>query len=463
MDVEERAASVSPADSRSTVEEAAWSPAKRFGFRVLAVYFLLYTIPFPLDRIPWLGQYAASAVDWLWRATAPWVGAHVLGLEGEMFLGPTGSGDTTFDYVRLLMMVVLTVVLTGVWTLLDRRRPRYATAARWLVVGCRYYLGVVMLNYGIAKVIPTQFSLPTLTRLLTPYGDSSPMGIVWTFMGLSPAYTVFAGLGETVGGTLLFFRRTRSLGAAVVVGVMSNVVMLNYAYDVPVKLYSSHLLLMAVALLSLDARRLVDVFWRNRPAPAADLRPLFSTRRANLVGRVLGLLLLATTVVTNTTQARTIYSSFGNGRPRSSLWGIHDVERFVLDGVELPPLLTDETRWRALVVDRALPTSFGSFSRPGMVAVLHMDGSLSYHRVELDEESATLTLLPREYTSSEAATEAGAELDVLRWERPEPGTLVLRGTWQGAPLEVRMHERDLSEMELTGRGYHWINELPYNR
>lgn len=445
-------------------ETAAWSPARRFGFRLAAVYFVLYVFPFPLGYVPWAGQYVDRGVTWLWKAAVPWVGTHVLGLEGEMFLGPTGSGDTTFDYVRLLLMAVLAVAGAAVWSLADRRRRHYARAARWLETGARYYLGSVMLTYGILKVIPSQFSTPSLTRLLTAYGDSSPMGLLWTFMGASPAYTVFAGLGETVGGLLLFFRRTRLLGALVVIGVMSNVAVLNYAYDVPVKLFSTHLLLLAIGLAALHARRLAAFFLRNETAPPALHRPLFRARRLNLGARVLGLALVGSVAWTMGSQGWTGYHTWGAGRPRPAIWGIHDVESFVADGELLPPLLTDEVRWRAFIVDRALPTKLGDETWPGFISVRRMDGTFRGSAIELDEEARTISRLPEEQKTVAAAREAGVEVtDVLQWGRPAPDRLVLRGTWDGRQIEVHLTERDLSKMELTGRGYHWISEYPYNR
>lgn len=454
---------VSPAPEAAT-DAAAWSLAKRFGFRLATVYFVLYVFPFPLGYVPWAGEYVERGVVWLWKAAAPWVAAHVLGLEGEMYLGMTGSGDTTFDYVRLLMMAVLAVAGAAVWSLADRRRSHYAYAARWLETGCRYYLGSVMLTYGILKVIPSQFTTPGLVRLLTAYGDSSPMGLLWTFMGASPAYTVFAGLGETVGGLLLFFKRTRLLGALIAIGVMSNVAMLNYAYDVPVKLFSTHLLLLAVGLAALDARRLAAFFVKNEVAPPALHPPLFRTRRLNLGARVLGLGLVGTVAWTMGSQGWTGYHSWGAGRPRPELWGIHDVESFVADGELLPPLLTDEVRWRTLVVDRALPTEFDGEMWPGYISIRPMEGRFRGAAIELDEEARTISRLPEEQKSVAAAREAGVEVtDVLRWDRPAPDRLVLRGTWDGREIEVHLEQRDLAEMELTGRGYHWINELPYNR
>lgn len=443
---------------------AAWPLWKRIGFRFLAAYFLLYTLPYPIDMVPWLGGPLNRGVNWLWQRAGLWVGPRVFGIEGEIFLGPTGSGDTTFDYLRLFLTFVLAAVATLAWSLADHRRRAYPRAARWLVVGCRFYLGLALLSYGLAKVIPTQFTTPGLTRLLQTYGASSPMGIVWTFMGLSPAYTVFSGVMETIPGLLLFFRRTRLLGALLATGVMANVAIINYAFDVPVKLFSSHLLAMAVALVLLDARRLAAFFLGDRPAPPAEHRPLFESGMLNLAAAAVGALIVGSSLVLGVVRQLDVYGTLGAGAPRPAIWGIHDVESFRADGEELPPLLTDEARWRALVIDRVLPVKFGTFERPGRLAVQRMDGEIVHHPVELDEEAGTLTLLPEDQMSVAAAGTAGVPItDVLRYERPEPGRMVVRGTFQGRQIEVTLSERDLEEMLLISRGYHWINERPLNK
>src|SRR5437899_11151387 len=103
-----------------------------------------------------------------------------------------------------------------------------------------------------------QFPPPALDRLVQPFGDASPMGLAWTFVGASPAYEIFTGTGELLGGLLLTMQRTTLLGALVAAGVMAHVVALNFCYDVPVKLFSSHLLALALWLMIPDARRLFD-------------------------------------------------------------------------------------------------------------------------------------------------------------------------------------------------------------
>lgn len=74
----------------------------------------------------------------------------------------------------------------------------------------------------------------------TPYrsifGQSSPMTLLWTLVGLSPAYQISGGVLEALSGVLLLFRRTALVGALTGFVVMANVTLLNLCFDVPVKL-----------------------------------------------------------------------------------------------------------------------------------------------------------------------------------------------------------------------------------
>lgn len=85
---------------------------------------------------------------------------------------------------------------------------------------------------------------------------------------------------ELVAVLLIVWRRTCVLGAMVAAGVMLNVLMLNLCYDVPVKLYSMHLLLMSIMIILPDASRLLSVFVLNRPTQAVNLAGVWQARWA---------------------------------------------------------------------------------------------------------------------------------------------------------------------------------------
>jgi hypothetical protein len=165
-----------------------------------------------------------------------------------------------------------------------------------LRVLARYTLAFALLSYAVAKVVPLQFG--HLERQLTePYGQSSPMALLWNYMAFSTPYTVFGGCAELLPAILLVFRKTALLGSLIAFAVLLNVVALNFCYDVPVKLYSLNLLLLAAFLILPDARRLFRIFVLNLPVAPSDLREPFFTndkvRRGALILKVAALVLVS--------------------------------------------------------------------------------------------------------------------------------------------------------------------------
>jgi hypothetical protein len=246
-----------------------------------------------------------------------------------------------------------------------------------------------------------------------------------------------------LGGLLLTMRRTTLLGALVCAGVLSNIVVLNFSYDVCVKLFSTHLLACAVFLVVPDLRRLANFFLLNRPAPPADLRPLFSRpwlNRAALVLRTVAVVSLAGLSLFASWWDRT---SHGDRAPKPPLYGIWDVSEFETDGEARPPLVTDATRWRRVILPRA-----------GVLSIQLMDDSRRRHVLELDADTRTLTL---------TRTEDPAWKAVLSYQEPEPGLLALEGTFDDRKVRAKLRRGDESRFLLLTRGFHWINEAPFNR
>jgi hypothetical protein len=136
-----------------------------------------------------------------------------------------------------------------------------------------------------------------------------PMGLLWKFMGYSTAYTFFGGCAELLPAIFLLFRRTALLGSLLAFAVMLNVVMLNFCYDVPVKLYSLNLLLLSMFLVLPDTSRLFDIFVFNASAQPSNLRePVLSHNSVRRTALVLKFTVLAIFLV------RTVASSVSRYR-----------------------------------------------------------------------------------------------------------------------------------------------------
>src|SRR5208282_4243632 len=253
----------------------------------------------------------------------------------------SGSGDKTFDWVLAFCLLVFAALATAIWSLLDRRRENYATLYKWFRLFIRFALASQLVGYGMAKVIPLQMPFPFLTRLLEPFGNFSPMGVLWSSVGASPAYEIFAGSAEMLRGILLIIPWTTTLGALVCLADMTQVFMLNMTYDVPVKLFSFHLLLMALFLLAPELQRLSDFFFRNRTVAPSMQRRLFKTRRANRIAFALQIVFGIWMVGTAAYGGWDDWHQYGGGRPTSALYGIWNVDELSIDGQLRSSLLTD--------------------------------------------------------------------------------------------------------------------------
>src|SRR5215510_13971126 len=94
------------------------------------------------------------------------------------------------------------------------------------------------------------------------------------------------GAGERLAAILLFIPQAATLCAIVALFATLQIFTLNMTYDVPVKLFSFHLILMSLFLLAPEARRLVNVLVLNRTTGPSTQPPLGRSRRAILIGVV---------------------------------------------------------------------------------------------------------------------------------------------------------------------------------
>lgn len=312
-----------------------WSLGLRVACRFCFVYFGLYCICTQifggLISIPKMETIDLSSL-WPMRQITFWTAAHIFHAKLPLVYTGSGSGDKTFDWVLAFCLLVLAALATAIWSVLDRQRENYVTLYKWFRVFIRFALASQLIGYGMAKVIPLQMPFPYLTKLLERFGDFSPMGVLWSSIGASPAYEMFAGSAEMLGGILLIIPRTTMLGALVCVADMTQVFTLNMTYDTPVKLFSFHLLLMALFLLAPELQRLADFFFRNRTVAPSTQPQLFNTRRANRIAFavqiVFGLWMVGTTVYGYWGD----WHTYGGGRPKSALYGIWNVDELSMDG-----------------------------------------------------------------------------------------------------------------------------------
>jgi hypothetical protein len=420
-----------------------WSAPTKVGFRFFFILFSLFFFAFPLDYTPFLTRIL-DLYNKPWQPLVLFTARHALRIDQP--LTQNGISDTTWCWIQAFW--ILTIAVTGsiIWTALDRKRPNYSRLYQWLTIFIRFGVAAAMFAFGMAKVIPNQMPPPQLTKLLEPYGNSTPMGVLWSFMGSSQAYEIFTGCVETVGGLLLIFPRTAILGAMVAAAAMLQVWMLNMCYDVPVKLYSFQLLVESVFLTAPYLPRLLELLvFQSSPKPRTT-PPLFAGKKANRAALAVqisfGLILLGYAVVVTYGDA---HDPRGLLATRPPLYGIWNVEEFSVDGQVKPPLLTDTTRMRRLI-----------FQNPQYLVIQPMDGPGVYYQLSLDADKQAMEIKKRGQTDADWRAD-------FTYQQPDPKQLVLDGEMDGHKIHAKLDRYDESKFLLRSRGFRWSQDFSFNR
>lgn len=427
-----------------------WSWPARVAFRFGVVYSAIFCVligQFLFVFVGFTHQFLPdTAPMWPLIATEPvlkWVGQLVFGIDVQLHRN-SGSGDQAIIWVMVCTALVVSAVVAVLWSVLDRRRLAYPRAGAWFLTILRLCVAGQMLFYGIAKAVPIQMPPPPFSVLIQPYGQLSPMAVLWLQVGSAPVYEILLGVAELVGGLLLLVPRTATLGAMLSVVSMAQVFVLNMTFDVPVKIVSFHLLVFSLVLLAPQARRFADFFLLARRTDPAVQPPLCTGRRAARIAGFAQAAIGVWLVVGVVTLGWSSWWKFGGGAPKPELYGLWEVTEFRMDGRPVPPLLTDLDRWQRLVIETE-----------GVVSWQRMDGALVTVPAQVDGTAHTLTV------AAPAGTDpAGLPTADFAYARPEPGTLRLDGELNGRPVTIDLRATDPGAFPLNGPRFHWVQEYP---
>ena len=423
-----------------------WHAATRVAFRFTFLYFTLYVLTTQMIAglwiIPKISPPNAGATGWMLRPIE-WTAAHVFHAGQQYSRTNTGSGDKTVDWIHACLLLVISALVTAVWSALDRHRPNYASLHKWFHVFLRFAAGTTMVGYGMVKAVPLQMPAPSLTRLLEPYGNFSPMGALWYSIGASFPYERFAGSMELAAAVLLFIPRLSMLGAMVLVADSVQIFALNMTYDVPVKLFSFHLILMGLVLLAPEMRRLTDLLVLNRATAPSAMPPLARRVMVRRALVVLQIVFGAYVIGSEYVDARDAWYTRGAGAPKPPLYGIWAVEKMHVDGVERAALVTDWGRWRRVVVQNATSVIFW-----------RMDDTFVSYPAAVDTAGRTIALTK----TADQAWKAR-----FTFQQPSPDVLVLDGEMDGHTVRLETRLFDRGRFLLVSRGFQWVQEAPFNR
>ena len=253
----------------------AWKEYEKISFRIAFIFFIIISIPnnpgwySELFHLNWFRLNYRDLYD-------------IARFESGISFSRTFLGSTLIGYASWLWTLVVAIAGAAIWTVIARvrktERAEYTTLYYWLRVVVRYRAGIGIIGFGFTKLFPVQMPYPGLGLLNTNFGDLTAQKVFWLSVGIVPWYQVFAGVVESAAGALLFFRRTTTLGAVLLLGALGDIVYVNLAYDGGVHVYASYFVLLAAFLLVKDVPRLYRLLIQERFTVPVDFYPVLRAR-----------------------------------------------------------------------------------------------------------------------------------------------------------------------------------------
>jgi hypothetical protein len=425
-----------------------WSMGQKTAFRFFCIYFLLNIEPWT-----WLGYKipGLSNLTEFYSGMMEWIRLRF----NNVFLHfpvtkvvNNGSGDTSVSWEYLFLYLTLSVVGTMIWSLLDRKRPNYQKANYWLRTIIRYQLIITCFIYGWIKIFALQMIFPGVSQLATPLGDLLPMRFSWLFIGYSTPYQVFSGSMELLAGLLLLNRKTVTLGVLTATAVFINVMVLNLCYDIPVKIYSMHLVFYCIYLLCNDGRRLIHFLVLNKTTAPNQLYHIHLPKKWMRITRVLLKIVFLWFFVAgpfiNTYQR---YRSFNtpNPLPKPIMGNIYDVTVFAVNHDTIPCLTTDSVRWRDVIFEN---NSFGSVGTTD--TAFRQRYRRGYFNLAVDTARQNISF-------SKTDNSGPRVFASFRYDTPDSSTIRLWGHKQKDSLYVVLKKSN-RHFQLAEKQFHWISE-----
>lgn len=414
-------------------ESPRWSLFGRISFRIVFIYLFLNFNP--------LAKYLPG----IFAPLTFFLNEHLFHIRPQLNQIGNGSGDTSFAWASIFTYMLLAVTGGLLWSAIDRRKANYVDWNYWLCLILRYSLAGISFSYGISKVFALQMRFPSMSELATPLGDYLPMRLSWMFIGYSEPYQIFSGIAEVLVGLLLLWRRTALLGAILAVGVFANVVMLNFSYDIPVKIDSFHLLIVSLFLVWQERERLFAFFVQNKVAlPSSFYEKSWPKKWQRFLRIGVKVLFFFLYFVQHIYYD---YNSFIERKTSSTMVvgpvdpGIYHVELFVTNGDTLPESMTESRRWGDVIFD---------YNGEGSLAANDSSLFMNYGRAYFIYQTDSLGK-EMEWRSM------GQRQATFSMDFPSEDRMILSGTKGQDSLHVVLRKLE-RHFPLAERQFHWINE-----
>jgi hypothetical protein len=405
-----------------------WNSLQKNLFRFFFIFFVLQIIPFD-----WKFYRDIFSINWL---SFSFYDLFRLSRYLPQFID--GAQWGVGSYANWGLIVVISILGSIIWGIADKNAKEYSVLYYWLRVIIRYRLAIALITYGFIKFFPLQMPYPSLSNLLTNYGDYYAWKIYFQTTGIAPKYEAFLGFVEILAAFLIFYRKTVTFGVGLVFGFLGNVAVANGFYDIGEHVFSSYLVLLATFLFVDDFPRLYNLLISETTAYANRLIPDFSDitlYRVRLGLRSAFLVFVAVfafkTYVNHQTDPYKVPKTPG----LADAYGLYNVKHFVVNKDTIAYSKTDPQRWQDVVFEKWSTLTI-KVNRPVKIDKSSGEG---VHEKDIDRNYELAGYAGRHYFHYEADTvlqilslqnkniNHREEKLKLHYSRPNDSTIVLSG------------------------------------
>ncbi len=149
----------------------------------------------------------------------------------------------------------------------------------------RYSCAFLLYMYGVSKLAHLQFHLTPETAR-RPIGSMTGYELTWYYYGYSRVYACILGLTQVLGATLLLFRKTTLVGAAMMIPVMANILLIDIfilVNDYGPEFMAVFIFSSLLVILWHHRASLLSLFWSQQAAEPPESRLVHHWVRAAIV------------------------------------------------------------------------------------------------------------------------------------------------------------------------------------
>lgn len=408
-----------------SISAGQWTDNEKLIFRFVFIFFIIQALPLSVDLFKLLFGF-----NWLYISYG-----NIFDLTrlSAKFIPGTDS------LVNWLIVAVIALIGAAFWSRSKYKNANYNELYYWLRVVVRYRLAIGIIGYGFIKFFPMQAPFPSISNLNTSYGDFTNWKLFSMSLGIVPGYESFLGAVEILAGLLLFFRKTATVGAVIILVFTGNVFISNLAYEGGEYVYALYLISFALFVLWFDALRIYNLIALERPTEPNGFKPYFNSNlraiRSAAKGFIVFFFVFFYGFKTYSGLRHNPYQlPKTKGLPAAA--GIYNVSEFRINNKTLPYTPADPIRWKDVVFEKWATISIRS-NRPVLIDSLNYEriftndqdrnyelagtGGRHYYAYQIDTTNHSLVLANKNFHYK------GERLK-FNYSRPDTATVILKGT-----------------------------------